>query len=159
MKRWILISLLLVLACENDPAYESGKPENRPEPTTMDEAAAQQAEKEARRAALRAKGLCSAQAIRAAPHPDERFWHCQGSDWTGKTILADTLGALRSDPDLYEDFCAGSIKAVREKLAKVDFSYQQPICEGTPADEAAKQRPLLNPIDDFFKKQKTKGEK
>ena len=164
MKLWAALSLLLVLACQNDPTYESGKLENRPQPTTMEEEAAQQAEKQARLKALEEKGLCTPEAIRAAPHPDERFWHCQGQDWVesyGKTAIADTLEALRADPQLYEDFCARNAKKVREKLPRDGlFFHQTVICEGTPAGDAAKQRPpvYFDPVGDFLeKKRKEKG--
>jgi hypothetical protein len=99
------LSLLLASACETDPAHESGTPDERPTPKTETEATAQEADKQERQKALKTAGLCTPQAIRSTPEPDERFWHCRGEDWTGSTQLKDKLAELSADPDGYQAGC------------------------------------------------------
>ena len=96
------LSLLLAFACEKDPAHESGTPDDRPTPKTEAEATAQHADRYERMNALKTEGLCSPQAIRSAPEPDERFWHCRGNDWNGTAHIKDKLAELSSDPDGYQ---------------------------------------------------------
>jgi len=93
-----LPALLVLLACGGDPARESGQPDDRPEPKTEAEATAQDVDRRERQAALRDKGLCTPEAIREAPEPDERFLHCRGQDWTGTTDIKDALRKLPTDP-------------------------------------------------------------
>lgn len=93
-----LPAVVILFACGSDPAHESGQPDDRPDPKTEDEAMAQDAERRERQQALRDKGLCTPDVIRAAPEPDERFWHCRGQDWTGTTDIGDALGNLPTDP-------------------------------------------------------------
>ena len=102
------LSLLLASACENDPAQESGTPDDRPIPKTTDETMAQDVARSERQQTLKAKGLCTPEAIRSAPEPDERFWHCRGHDWTGTTDLKDHLAKL-STPAAYREYCKKSI--------------------------------------------------
>jgi len=99
------LSLLLASACEKDPAHESGTPDERPIPKTTDDAMAQDVARSERQQTLKAKGLCAPEAIRSAPEPDERFWHCRGEDWTGSTQLKDKLAELSADPDGYQAGC------------------------------------------------------
>jgi len=99
------LSLLLASACEKDPAHESGTPDERPIPKTTDEAMAQDVARSERQQTLKAKGLCTPEAIRSAPEPDERFWHCRGHDWTGSTRIKDKLAELSADPDGYQAGC------------------------------------------------------
>jgi len=102
------LSILLASACEKDPAHESGTPDERPIPKTTDEAMAQDVARAERQQTLKAKGLCTPEAIRRAPQPDERFWHCRGHDWTGTTVLKDQLAKL-STPAAYREYCDRSI--------------------------------------------------
>jgi hypothetical protein len=93
-----LPAVLLLLGCGSDPARESGQPDDRSQPKSEAEATAQDADRRARQAALRDKGLCTPEAIRKAREPDERFWHCRGEDWTGATDIKNALQKLPTDP-------------------------------------------------------------
>jgi hypothetical protein len=101
----IVLGLAFLFACEKGPAHESGTPDERATPQTTDEAMAQEADKQERQKTLKAAGLCTPQAIRSAPEPDERFWHCRGEDWTGSTQLKDKLAELSADPEGYKAGC------------------------------------------------------
>ncbi len=101
-----LPAVLLLLGCGSDPARESGQPDDRSQPKTEAEATAQDADRRARQAALRDKGLCTPEAIRKAPEPDERFWHCRGQDWTGTTQIKDKLLELSADAAAYREYCS-----------------------------------------------------
>lgn len=100
-----VLALTLLLACEKDPAHESGKPDDRPTPETTDAAMAQEADRQERQKTLKAAGLCTPQAIRSIPEPDERFWHCRGQDWTGSTEIKEKLAELSADPAAYREYC------------------------------------------------------
>ena len=117
-----LPAVLLLLACGSEPARESGQPDERPQPKTDAEAAAQDVDRRERQAALRDKGLCTPEAIRNAPEPDERFWHCRGEDWTGTTQIKDKLAELESDPAGYEAAC--------EKLWQDPLGMKRVLCSG-----------------------------
>jgi hypothetical protein len=124
-KNLVLLSLpalLVLLACGNDPARESGQPDDRAEPKTEAEATAQDVDRRERQAALREKGLCTPEAIRKAPEPDERFWHCRGEDWTGTTQIKDKLAELLNDPQAYRDFCS--------KTLLDGLGIQRVLCDG-----------------------------
>jgi hypothetical protein len=117
-----LALLTILLGCGRDPSHESGQPDDRPEPKTADEAMAQQADKQERQKALREKGLCTPAAIREAPEPDERFWHCRGEDWTGSTDIKDALADLPTDPLARKAECD-------ELLADL-LGVKRALCEG-----------------------------
>lgn len=114
--------LALLLACGSDPVHESGQPDDRPEPKTAEDAAAQQVDKQQRQKALRDKGLCTPQAIREASEPDERFWHCRGEDWTGTTQIKDKLAELVSAPAGHKAACAD--------LWEDPLGMKRALCEG-----------------------------
>ena len=117
-----LPGVLLLLACGGDPATESGKPDDRPQPSSEAEATAQDADRRERQAALRDKGLCTPESIRKASEPDERFWHCRGEDWTGTTQIKDKLAELLSDPPAHRDFCS--------KTLLDGLGIQRVLCDG-----------------------------
>lgn len=117
-----LPAVVILFACGSDPAHESGQHDDRPDPKTEDEAMAQDAERRERQQALRDKGLCTPDVIRAAPEPDERFWHCRGQDWTGTTQIKDKLIGLSSDPAAYREFCS--------KMLLDGLGIQRILCDG-----------------------------
>jgi hypothetical protein len=112
----------ILLACGGDPAHESGQPDDRAEPKSADEAMAQEADRTERQKALRDKDLCTPEAIRNAPEPDERFWHCRGEDWTGTTQIKDKLTELSSDSAAYREYCS--------KMLLDGLGIQRILCDG-----------------------------
>ncbi len=100
MTRLALMSLVLLAACRTDSTNESGEPD--PEPRSLDEMIAQQADLKEGAEALKEKGLCTPEAIRNAPSPDERFKHCRGEPWNGK----ETIKILLTDPSERQRFCS-----------------------------------------------------
>ncbi len=122
--RLALITVVLLAACRTDSTNESGEPD--PEPRSMDEMMAQQADLKEGAEALKEKGLCTPEAIRNAPEPDERFWHCRGEAWGGGTGIKEKLAELRVDPKAYEDYCA-TVKRWTDTHGTI-----KAICEGNP---------------------------